>query len=61
MLEPNDIDDTVTLASIEGKEVTFDDVALEKYGINDFSVKESITNRLVNLVELGAEEILKLN
>lgn len=54
------IDGAVVVAFEEDGEVHFDEEELNKLGINDFSVKESIKQRLFNLAQLDFMEDLPL-
>lgn len=59
--DPASIDGAVVVAWEENGAVHFDEEELSKLGINDFSVKESIKQRLLNLAQLDFMEDLPLD
>ena len=58
--DPASIDGAVVVAWEEDGEVEFNEEELEKLGLNDFSVKESLKQRLQNLAKLDFMEDVNL-
>lgn len=58
--DPASIDGAIILAWEEEGEVEFDEELLTKFGLNDYSVKESLKQRLIFLAQLDFMEDIDL-